>query len=304
MPHPKSSQIRYLRLGYVVLNVTDLDASERFYRDLVGLEALAQRGPDDCRFLRCGPQHHAVVLMKGPRPGLKRTGFEMESSAALDTLCEVLTESGTPWHEVPEHERAEFRLGRCIRVPEPRTGATFDFFESMQEIAREFQPTVARIQRLGHVVFKTPRYAEAVRFFRDTLNFKVSDEVDGAVSFMRAFPNGLHHTIGIGKAARHGLNHVNFMVTEVDDIGRAIWRFQRAGVPVVYGPGRHPPSGSMFYYFLDPDGLTLEYSFGMEEFPEHGARKPRVLEMRPESLDYWGSVPDPRKSAVGDVEAQ
>ncbi len=36
----------------------------------------------------------------------------------------------------------------------------------------------------------------------------------------------------------------------------------------MFGPGRHPPSESVFLYFLDPDGLTLEYSFGMEEFPE------------------------------------
>ena len=45
-------------------------------------------------------------------------------------------------------------------------------------------------------------------------------------------------------------------------------RLRKAEVPIVYGPGRHPPSGSFFLYFLDPDGMTLEYSHGMEEFPE------------------------------------
>ena len=70
------------------------------------------------------------------------------------------------------------------------------------------------------------------------------------------------------------LHHVNFMVTEVDDIGRGISRFNKAQVPIVNGPGRHPPSGSMFLYYLDPDGMTVEYSFGMEEFPAEGARKP------------------------------
>jgi 2,3-dihydroxy-p-cumate/2,3-dihydroxybenzoate 3,4-dioxygenase len=163
-------------------------------------------------------------------------------------------------------------------------------------------PTVAKIQRLGHVVLKTPHYAEAVRFFRDVLNFRISDEVHGAITFMRAFPNPLHHSFGIGRGAKPGLHHVHFMVTEVDDIGRAMWRFQRNQIPVVNGPGRHPPSGSMFYYFLDPDELTIEYSFGMEEFPEVGARKPRILEPGTESLDFWGSPTDPRKSAIGEIE--
>ena len=58
----------------------------------------------------------------------------------------------------------------------------------------------------------------------------------------------------------------------------------------------------MFLYYLDPDGITVEYSFGMEEFPEQGARKPRVLAPVRESIDYWGAAVDPRKSAVGAIE--
>lgn len=304
MQHPRTADIRYQRLGYVVLNVTDLDRSERFYREQVGLESATAHGPDDCRFLRCGPEHHAVVLFKGARPGLKRLGFEMESPQALDALCEVLTANDIAHRELPREECAAFRVGRCVRMVEPSSGATFDFFDAMREYGgRPYAPTVAKIQRLGHVVIKTPKYPEAVRFFREVLNFRISDEVDGAITFMRAFPNPLHHSLGIGRGATPGLHHLNFMVTEVDDIGRALWRFQKAEVPVVYGPGRHPPSGSMFYYFLDPDGLTVEYSFGMEEFPEVGARKHRVLEPGPDSLDYWGSAVDPRKSAVGDIES-
>ena len=70
------------------------------------------------------------------------------------------------------------------------------------------------------------------------------------------------------------LHHVNFMVTEINDIGRALHRLGAQGVPIVHGPGRHPTSGSIFLYFLDPDGITLEYSFGMEEIPR--SRRPRA----------------------------
>jgi 2,3-dihydroxy-p-cumate/2,3-dihydroxybenzoate 3,4-dioxygenase len=73
-------------------------------------------------------------------------------------------------------------------------------------------------------------------------------------------------------------------------------------VPIVFGPGRHPPSDSVFLYYLDPDQLTLEFSFGMEEFPEQHARAPRDLKLAPESIDYWGAQPDPRFAAVGQIE--
>src|SRR3546814_9826763 len=52
-----------------------------------------------------------------------------------------------------------------------------------------------------------------------------------------------------------GYNHVNFMVSDIDDVGRAINRMKAANVPIVFGPGRHEPSGSIFLYFLDPDGI-------------------------------------------------
>ena len=120
---------------------------------------------------------------------------------------------------------------------------------------------------------------------------------------MRCHPSPYHHGVALIKAAAPQLHHVNFMVSEVDDIGRAIARFAKNGVRVVYGPGRHPPSGSVFLYFLEPDGLTLEYSFGMEEFPELEARRPRLFEPIRDSYDYWASFRDlERYAAVGAIE--
>jgi 2,3-dihydroxy-p-cumate/2,3-dihydroxybenzoate 3,4-dioxygenase len=78
-------------------------------------------------------------------------------------------------------------------------------------------------------------------------------------------------------------------------------RMKKADVPIVFGPGRHLPSGSIFLYFLDPDGMTAEYSFGMEEFEPEGAREPRVLDPTAEVLDTWGSVPDPRFGQQGAI---
>ena len=46
--------------------------------------------------------------------------------------------------------------------------------------------------------------------------------------------------------------------------------------------------------------MTMEYSYGMEEFPETDAREPRVLPPALESFDYWGgAAPDPRFAQVG-----
>ena len=298
--------IRYKKLGYVALNVTDLARSTAFYCDTLGLQPVENEraGAGEPQFFRCDWDHHNIMLFEGAAPGLKRIGFEMESAAELERLFTLLKGCGAQVWEVPAEESARFHQRRSIRLHEPHTGATFEFYDHMREFGGQpYVPTVAKIQRLGHLVLRTPAYAQAIQFFTEVLNFHISDVIEDAVTFTRCFPNRFHHSLGIGNGKTRGLHHVNFMVTEVDDIGRAIWRFNQAQVPIVNGPGRHPPSGSMFLYFLDPDGLTLEYSFGMEEFPETGARKHRVLEPIRASFDYWGAPVDPRKAAVGAIEA-
>src|SRR5690606_8463771 len=154
---------------------------------------------------------------------------------------------------------------------EPGSGCTLDFYVGTGPAFEAYEATVAAIERLGHIVIASREYDTSLKYFLETLNFRASDSFDGAVTFMRCFPSPYHHSLGVGngKKVRNGVHHVAFMVNDIDDIGRSYWRLQKAGVPVVHGPGRHLPSGSVFLYFLDPDGLTVEYALGMEEFPEN-----------------------------------
>jgi len=292
---------RYARLAYLALNATDPERTARFYRDEVGLEAVATDGDGSIR-LRSGPGRYNLILHSSAQPGLKRMAFEMASPAAFDALETQLTSAGIDLHAVTAGECAALGLRRALRVAEPVTGAVVEFHEALpDDAAVPFRPTLAKIQQLGHLVMKSPRLEETVAFFRDTLGFSLSDEIDGRVCFLRCTPNPFHHSLGIG-AGEAGLHHVNFMVTEIDDIGRAMHRFRRDGVDIVGGPGRHPTSDSIFLYFLDPDGLTVEYSFGMEEFPEHAPRPHRVFPPVPESADIWGGGRDPRHGAFGAIE--
>jgi 2,3-dihydroxy-p-cumate/2,3-dihydroxybenzoate 3,4-dioxygenase len=243
------------------------------------------------------------VLVQADSPGLKRLGFEVESDAELAKLISVLDCNGLAWTAIPEGEVSAMHTSPGIRTSEPATGCTLDFYVWMEEAPAPYIPRNAKIQRLGHIVLKSSNYHASVRYFTDVLNFKVSDSIKEKVTFMRCFPNPFHHSLGIGNGnGTNGFHHVNFMCTDVDDIGMNYWRLQKLNVPIVNGPGRHLPSGSMFLYFLDPDGMTVEYSFGMEEFPEQAARDPRALEAVPESFDLWGAPVDKRKSAVGGIE--
>jgi 2,3-dihydroxy-p-cumate/2,3-dihydroxybenzoate 3,4-dioxygenase len=284
MTHP----IRYSRLGYATLQVTDLAASVHFYTEIMGLKL--ERSDAQTAWLRCSDKPYDLVLETGGVPGLSRIGFEVESGAELAKAFDHIAGVGLSptWAD-----------DKSFRFRNPDTGLELDYYAEQPQADTPYAPPLTQIVRLGHVVMNVSDYPSAHRFWIDQLGFEISDHVPGKIAFLRCWPNPLHHSLALLTGPNDGLNHFNFMVTDIDDIGRAMNRMKACGVPIVFGPGRHLPSGSIFLYMLDPDGMSTEYSFGMEEFPEVGARPPRELEPKPEVLDTWGSIADPRFGKTG-----
>jgi 2,3-dihydroxy-p-cumate/2,3-dihydroxybenzoate 3,4-dioxygenase len=291
---------RYRKPGYVALNVRNLERSVHFYRDLVGLALEGEPRPD-IAFLRCSDDHHNLVLYPSAEAGIQRMAFELESPQDLDRARSHIQRLGWAVLDVSSEECAQLQQGPTFRFRTPEHSLTFEFYAHMARAGSAYVPTVANIQRLGHVVVHCKNRDTVLRTLTEQLNFRVSDNFGDQVAFLRCFPNPYHHSFGLSRSDRDGLHHVNFMVTDMDDVGRANNRMRKNNVEIVYGPGRHDISTSIFLYYLDPDGMTAEYSFGMEEFPEKSPRAPRQLPLRPEILDSWGGMPAPAFGKVGAV---
>jgi 2,3-dihydroxy-p-cumate/2,3-dihydroxybenzoate 3,4-dioxygenase len=293
--------IRYEKLGYVGINVSDLGRSRAFYENVVGLQPIDTGADGSARF-RCSDDYYSVILHASAEPGFRYVGVSLEDDRQYAALEQALGSAGIPHEALSTEECALRRVESAWRISVPYLGAAFEFYRPLPEGEARFESSLAKIQRIGHVVFGTPHYRETNDFVERVLNFAHSDEIEGIIRFFRMFPSPYHHGIGVGNGRRNSLHHVNFMVSEIDDVGTALNRFKKFDVPVVFGPGRHIASNSVFLYYLDPDGLTLDYSFGMEEFPEHAPRDPRTLPPVPESLDSWGGLRDPRMAASGIVQ--
>lgn len=285
--------LRCTGLARVELVVSDLERSSRFYRDAVGLMPLGGRKDAQAFAAGCGGEQ--LVLRTGPVAGCSLTVWRLTNEGELDRLAARLDAAGLGFDRATGHAGVPL-----LRFVEPATRAVWAF-EGPDAIGRTppFVATHTDIQRLGHVVFATPEADAAVGWAQQRLDFMVSDWIDGGTTFLRPALSPYHHGLGIARATSPRLHHLNFMVSGIDDIGRALHRMARWGSQVVFGPGRHPVSGSVFLYFLDPDGVTLEYSFGMETFPLHGARAPRAWPAAPASIDLWDSPRHPNHGRVG-----
>ncbi len=107
------------KLGHVVLNVTDLEASMRFYTGVLGLE-VSDRYPDTMVpggmvFMRCNADHHGVALVGGAskteRSSLNHFAFEV---ATLDEVFRA--RAWLSKHDVPIVFEGRRRAGCQIAV--------------------------------------------------------------------------------------------------------------------------------------------------------------------------------------------
>ena len=107
------------KLGHVVLNVSDLEASVQFYTELLGFE-VTDRYPESMQpggmvFLRCGTDHHTVALV-GSADG-KREGSLHHFAFEVGTLDEVFrARSWLQEHQVPITFEGRRRAGCQIAV--------------------------------------------------------------------------------------------------------------------------------------------------------------------------------------------
>jgi catechol 2,3-dioxygenase-like lactoylglutathione lyase family enzyme len=122
---PKPFELR--KIGHVVLNVTDLAASVRFYTEVLGL-LVSDRYPDSMVaggmvFLRCNTDHHGVALVGGGQPGarspLNHFAFEVGSLDEVFRARAWLRAQGVPI--VFEGRR---RAGCQVAVESPTRTAT------------------------------------------------------------------------------------------------------------------------------------------------------------------------------------
>src|SRR5258708_35630515 len=118
--------IRYKKLGYVELMVTDLDRAAGFYRDIVGLEP-AGTGPGGELLFRCSEDPYTVALHRSDKPGFKRGGWMLEDAQQFDALHQRLKKHGVVYEELAPAECAARKLGRATRMVEPNTAATMEF---------------------------------------------------------------------------------------------------------------------------------------------------------------------------------
>jgi catechol-2,3-dioxygenase len=271
----------------ITYGVEDLGACRRFFTDW-GLKLVAERAD--------GLDFESL------------NGCEIRLRRADDPALPPAVEKGSTLREVIWGVRAAADLEALRDVPKvDPNGIGLGFRVSTKRaVAVEGTPAnvwgrVARIDKpnplydraepveVGHVVFFTGDLEGATRFY-EKIGFHVSDRYPGRGVFLRCAARGGHHDLFLLQLpdGKRGLNHVAFAVRDLHEVIGGGLAMARHGWETQIGPGRHPISSAMFWYFKSPAGGLVEYYADEDVLTEKWT--PRDFAPSPEMFAEWAVV--------------
>jgi len=269
----------------VELGLPDIAATERFFTDVWNLRLAARAGAGV--YLRgAGSDHHLLALHPSARPTLRMVTFRSPTAAALDAIAGIAAVHGGSV------------LAARATLTEPGGGEAVVIRDPQGRILRFVHGDVRHPEttgdkdqpiRLAHAVLNSHDVAAAQPFY-EALGFRLSDRTR-IMAFMRipARPRGDHHSLALADADNDCLNHIAFVMPDLDAVMRGGGRMQDAGYPIEWGPGRHGPGDNAFNYFVGPAGFVIEYTADVEQIDDsYIARGPEEWKWPPGRVDHWG----------------
>lgn len=273
------------RLGYVTLNVADLDQAAALFE---GPGQLQVNGRSEDRvFLGSAGEHHWIELRQRPgRPeGLAKMAFEIDPDTTLDEVEKALGDAGVPTTRGSDLRNDYVR--EAVRFVDS-DGTEVEIFTGMAGIAGGAQPKWAKLERLVHVAVGCSDFDQSLEFYTGVLGFGVSDFIEDTTAFLHA-SDGAHHSLVLQRrpGKPRAVDHVCFQAETFDDVMRARAVVRRAGLELRDDLIRHQTSGSIGFYFEGlPPGLGVEFCFE-HAYVVPGRHSPRTFVRTLQAKDVY-----------------
>ncbi|MCD9029834.1 VOC family protein [Luteimonas sp. BDR2-5] len=281
--------IRLRDVCYVRLGTRDLDGATRYATEVLGLEIGERRG--DAVYFRSNQREHTLCYVAGD-PADQVVAFEVDTQAELDAAAAQLEAIGHRVH-VGSAAEAELRKVRGFVAFDDPTGNRIELAWRPAMAGRRYHGSRdAGITGFSHIGLCTTDAARDERFWTTVCNARVSDRI-GDAPLLRI--DEIHHKIALFPTTRKGIQHINHQVASTDDVQRSCNFIRGRGIPVVFGPGKHPTSSARFLYFEGPDGMVFEYSSGVSTIADELLYRERQFEFGPRGFCEWGARPDIRE---------
>lgn len=268
-------------LAYFVVETRDLERWRAFARDVVGY-AVTER-PDATLWLRLDERPFRVIVRSGDTDRFVSAGWEFRTQAAYAECLVRVRGAGIEVVEATAGE-ANARLVRALAHVRDPAGNRLELHWGRTLGVEVFASPagvsgfVTEPMDAGHVVLAAPNVDACMDFYRDIIGFGLTDSMsfrfgpqapEQHIHFLHA-DGPRHHSLALFETPMppSGLVHAMHEVRTVDDVGRMLDRFERAGYPLMSGLGRHSNDLMLSFYAMTPSGFHLEIGCDGMQIPD------------------------------------
>jgi catechol 2,3-dioxygenase-like lactoylglutathione lyase family enzyme len=251
-----------------------------------------------------------VILRRGERTQF--LGMALRACDEADVLC-LAEAAGVPTRRLPETIGGLSAdlidpSGTPVRVvagmhelhaTEGQQPHVFNFGHQLCRTNSTQRPPrgPATVQRIGHVVLQTTKYAEALNWYLDNLGMVVSDflyyagqrERGPVMSFIRCDRGSTpadHHTLALALGPSSRYVHSAYQVSDLDALAAGGEYLREQGYLRSWGIGRHIQGSQLFDYWRDPDGFLVEHFADGDMFDD--SLEPGWAPFTASGLAQWG----------------
>lgn len=281
--------ISLLDVSYVRLGTKDLEGAVRFAVDYLGLEVSEHR--KGTVSFKSDAREQTLCYFEG-NPANQAVAFEVGDKSDLDMAASELERLGYAVRSGTESEAAARHVRGFIAFKDP-SGNNIELVYRPAHSGKRYRGSRdAGITGFSHVGLCSSNVTRDEQFWTQVCNARVSDRI-GDAPLLRI--DEVHHSIALFPSDHTGIQHINHQVETGDDVMRSYQFLKERGVPITFGPGRHPTSSARFLYFEGPDRMVFEYSAGVKSIADELLYRERQFPFEAKGFCHWGAKPQIRQ---------
>ena len=267
----------------VALTVPDLAQAEAFFTDIWHLDVVT-RSAQAIYFRGTGSDHHLLALHQAPGPArIRHVTLRARTRAALDEVVQRAPQQGG--HVVQAVAPVTEPGGGVAVTIRDADGRVFQLVWG-DELHADTHEVADKPIRLAHAVLNSHDVESTRRFLEEVLDFSLADRTR-IMAFMRCDRD--HHSLALGDTDNDALNHIAFLMPDLESVMRGGGRMKDAGYAIEWGPGRHGPGNNAFNYFIGPFDVVVEYTAEVQQVDDsYQAGQPADWTWPPGRVDQWG----------------
>lgn len=252
-------------LGYLGLRSQRFDEWRHFAGRLAGMQEV-DRGGGTAAF-RMDDLKQRLVVLDEAGDTLAFMGWEVETLADLEIYAARLDDAGLRVWTGSRGLADQRHVDRLLVCHDP-DGNRIELFHGAHRAADPFVPgrPISGFRTgpygMGHAVLHVADIDALLPFYRDILDFRVSDYGLSPRALYFFHVNGRHHSFAMIGTGRRGFHHFMIEYGNLDDVGQGYDLAQLAEDGIAYTLGRHTNDFMTSFYATTPSDMFVELGWG------------------------------------------